>query len=156
MRKRVIVFGISMLAVMAALPVEAAELQALLKTLSRIEGAGNNNPAATAAWNELAKTSPENLPEILAAFDDCTVLGANWLNLAVDTIADRAVNSGDKLPAKGLEGFVLDRQRNPRARRLAYDLLVRVDPAAQGRLVPTRLQYPGGGIWGVGRGPLGS
>jgi hypothetical protein len=143
MRKRVIAFGISMLIVMAALPVEAAELQALLKTLSRIEGAGNNNPAATEAWNELAKTSPENLPEILAAFDDCTVLGANWLNLAVDTIADRAVDAGEKLPAQGLEGFVLDRQRNPRARRLAYDLLVRVDPAAQGRLVPTMLNDPG-------------
>ena len=47
------------------------------------------------------------------------------------------------MPAKELEGFVLERQRNPRARRLAYDLLLRVDSGAQGRLVPAMLNDPG-------------
>ena len=140
---RLMVAGILLSTSFSITAVGAAELQSLLKTLSRIEGAGNNNPAATKAWDELARTSPQDLPEILAAFDDCTVLGANWLNLAVDTIADRAVGQGTKLPAKALEEFILDRRHNPRARRLAYDLLLRVDPVAEGRLVPMMLNDPG-------------
>ena len=143
MLRRMIALGMMALIVVSTLPAGAAELQSLLKTLRQMEGEGSNNPAATTAWKELTQTAPEKLPEILAAFDDCTVIGANWLNLAVDTIADRADAEGAKLPAKELEGFVLDRQRNPRARRLAYDLLLRVDPAAQGRLVPVMLNDPG-------------
>jgi len=143
MLRRMIALGTIALIVVSTLPAGAAELQLLLKTLRQMEGEGSNNPAATTAWKELTQTAPEKLPEILAAFDDCTVIGANWLNLAVDTIADRAAAKGAKLPAKELEGFVLDRQRNPRARRLAYDLLLRVDPAAEGRLVPVMLNDPG-------------
>ena len=143
MLRRMIALGTIALIVVSTLPAGAAELQSLLKTLRQMEGEGSNNPAATTAWKELTQTAPEKLPEILAAFDDCTVIGANWLNLAVDTIADRAAAEGAKLPAKELEGFVLDRQRNPRARRLAYDLLLRVDPAAEGRLVPVMLNDPG-------------
>ena len=143
MRKRVIAVGLGMLVSMMVGSSEAAELQALLKTLSGVEGAGATNPTASKAWDELTQTSPENLPKILAAFDGSTTLGANWLNLAVDTIADRALEQGAPLPAKELEGFVRDRQRNARARRLAYDLLVRVDAGAQGRLVPTMLNDPG-------------
>ena len=143
MLRRMIALGMMALITVSSLPTQAAELQSLLKTLRQIEGEGSNNPAATIAWKELAQAAPEKLPEILAAFDDCTVLGANWLNLAVDTIADRAADKGTELPAKELEGFVLDRQRNPRARRLAYDLLLRVDPQAEGRLVPAMLNDPG-------------
>ena len=143
MLRRMIALGMMALITVSSLPTQAAELQSLLKTLRQIEGEGSNNPAATTAWKELAQAAPEKLPEILAAFDDCTVLGANWLNLAVDTIADRAADKGTELPAKELEGFVLDRQRNPRARRLAYDLLLRVDPQAEGRLVPAMLNDPG-------------
>ncbi len=143
MLRRMIALGMMALVTVSTLPTQAAELQSILKTLRQMEGEGSNNPAATTAWKELTQTAPEKLPEILAAFDDCTVIGANWLNLAVDTIADRAADKGTKLPAKELEGFVLDRQRNPRARRLAYDLLLRVDPKAEGRLVPVMLNDPG-------------
>ena len=113
MLRRMIALGMMALITVSTLSVGAAELQSLLKTLRQMEGKGSNNPAATTAWKELAQTAPEKLPGILAAFDDCTVIGANWLNLAVDTIADRAADKGTKLPAKELEGFVLDRQRNP-------------------------------------------
>ena len=143
MLRRMIALGMMALITVSTLPAEAAELPSLLKTLRQMEGEGSNNPAATTAWKELTQAAPDKLPEILAAFDDCTVIGANWLNLAVDTIADRAADKGAKLPAKELEEFVLDRQRNPRARRLAYDLLLRVDPAAEGRLVPVMLNDPG-------------
>ena len=143
MLRRMIALGVMALMTVSSLAAEAAELQSLLKTLRQMEGEGSNNPAATSAWKELAEADPEKLPEILAAFDDCTVIGANWLNLVVDTIADRAADQGTKLPAKELEGFVLERQRNARARRLAYDLLLQVDPGAQGRLVPAMLNDPG-------------
>ena len=105
MLRRMIALGMLALITVSTLPTQAAELQSLLKTLRQIEGEGSNNPAATTAWKELAQAAPEQLPEILAAFDDCTVLGANWLNLAVDTIADRAADKGTELPAKELEGL---------------------------------------------------
>ena len=58
MLSRVMAFGI-VVSMMSVVPVDAAELSALLKTLSHMEGAGNNNPAATTAWNELTRTAPE-------------------------------------------------------------------------------------------------
>ncbi|EDL56031.1 hypothetical protein, partial [Gimesia maris] len=41
-----------------------------------------------------------------------------------------------QLPADKLEAFVLDKSKNPRARRLAYETLIKVDPDATDRIIP--------------------
>ena len=58
---------------------------------------------------------------------------------------------GDRCPAacrrwlaadRALEKFLVDRRHAPRSRRLAYEWLVRVDPAAADRLLPGMLDDP--------------
>jgi len=77
-----------------------------------------------------------------AGLDEAGPLAANWIRAAVDTIAERELRSGGKLPAEALEQFVLDRNHAPQGRRLAYEWLRRVDRTAPNRLIPGMLDDP--------------
>lgn len=46
------------------------------------------------------------------------------------------------MPADGLEKFIAEKRHNPRARRLAFEWLERVDPSARKRLIPAMLNDP--------------
>ncbi len=81
-------------------------------------------------------------PAILTALDHASPLGANWIRNAFETVADRALRQKHSLPVAALEKFVRDRSHQPRARRLAYEWLVKVDPSASGRLIPGMLLDP--------------
>ncbi len=118
---------------------ETAPLLAKIKAVGK-EGAGNAE--ATKVFRELVKHGPESLVAILAAMDDADPTAANWLRNAVDAIAERELKAGRKLPADRLEAFVLDAKHNGKARRLAYEWLVRVDKTAPDRLLPGMLQDP--------------
>ena len=120
----------------------AVEPEPLLKVLKAVGPKGEGNPEATAAWQELATVDAEQLPTVLAGLDDAGPLAANWIRAAVDTIAECELRRGGKLPADGLEVFVKDTGHAPRARRLAYEWLVRVDPSARDRLIPKMLDDP--------------
>jgi hypothetical protein len=124
------------------LPAVAGDLEALLKTLKAVGPEGAGNRQAARAWAELARADAAQLPAILAGLDDAGPLAANWIRTAVDTVAQRQLQRGGKLPAAELERFVLDRRHAPRARRLAYEWLVRVDPAVPQRLLPGMLDDP--------------
>ncbi len=114
-----------------------------LATMRQVQREGAGNRAASQAWSELtASADAYQLPAILAALDDADPLAANWIRAAVDTIAERHVQSGEPLPTAGLEQFLHDQQHNPRARRLAYEWIARVDPAAPDRLIPQMLNDP--------------
>ncbi len=84
-----------------------------LDVLSRIERQGADNEAASAAWRRLLQGGPEQLPQLLAALDNATPLGANWIRAAIDAIAERALARGDKLPIDKLEAFVNDTTHAP-------------------------------------------
>jgi len=120
----------------------AADPQPLLKTLQAVAPGEKGNREATEAWQELVKADADQLPRILAALDQANPLAANWIRTAVDAIAERTLRQGGKLPAAGLEQFLADTQHDPRARRLAYEWLLRVDAAAADRIVPTMLHDP--------------
>lgn len=114
----------------------AVEIQPLLKTLMAVGPKGAGNPQASQAWAQLARADAAQLPSMLAALDNAQPLAANWIRTAVDAVAERQVRAGGKLPQAELERFLLDTNHAPRARRLAYEWLVRVDPTAPDRLVP--------------------
>ena len=101
------------------------------------EGAGHREAAA--AWSELVQAEASLLPRIMAGLDGAGPLAANWIRTAVDAIAERQLRQGGVLPAVELEKFVLDRRHAGRARRLAYEWLLRVDPTARQRLLPGML-----------------
>jgi len=124
------------------LPAVAGDLEGSLRTLKAVGPKGAGNRQAARAWEELARANAEQLPAILAGLDDAGPLAANWIRTAVDAVAQRQLQRGGKLPAAELERFVLDRRHAPRARRLAYEWLLRVDPSAPQRLLAGMLDDP--------------
>jgi hypothetical protein len=121
---------------------DAADLDPLLETLLAVGPKGAGNAEASRAWEQLALADAEHLPTILRALDDAGPLAANWIRCAVDAIAERQLDSGGKLPEAKLEWFVRDTGHAPRARRLAYEWLVRADPTAPDRMIPGMLNDP--------------
>jgi hypothetical protein len=105
------------------------------------EGAGHEEAAA--AWKAVVARGPAALLPVLGAFRDADPRAANWLRSAADAIAERALAAGQPLDAKALEGFVSDTKQDGAARRIAYEWLAKVDPAAPERLLPGMLDDPG-------------
>jgi hypothetical protein len=91
---------------------------------------------------ELSQADATILPTILRGFADSNPLAANWIRSAFETVAERELQKGGSLPRAELEKFLLNRKENPRARRLAFEWLVKVDPTVQARLVPGMLDDP--------------
>ncbi len=120
----------------------AADVGPQLKALKAVGPEGAGNTAASAAWKQLAQADAAALPTILASLDDAGPLAANWIRAAVESIGERQLRTGGKLPVKELEKFTLDTKHAPRARRLAYEWLCRGDSTAADRLLPGMLQDP--------------
>jgi hypothetical protein len=114
----------------------------LIQTIKAVGKEGAGSPQAAAAWKTLVQQGPGVLMTILASLDQNEPLSANWLRSAADAIAEEALAQKKPLPAKELDAFVRDTQRDPRARRVAYEWLVRIDPQAPARLLPGMLQDP--------------
>src|SRR5262249_54376455 len=92
---------------------------------------------------ELTRSGPEALPDILAAFDDADATAVNWLRAAVETVADRARRTGKEIPAERIEAFLRDTRRSGQARFLAFEVLNGVDNKTADRLLPGFLNDPG-------------
>lgn len=120
----------------------AATPAELLKTIRSVGKEAKGNAAAQAAMKELVKADASALPEVLAAFKGANPLAANWLRAAVETIADKTVKSGGKLPVAKLSTFLSDRKNDPRARFVAYEWLTKVTPKQAEKLVPGMLDDP--------------
>jgi hypothetical protein len=116
----------------AASPSKLAEP---IKTIRAIGTEGRGNPEAAQAWKALSAADASALPTILGAMDGANDLAVNWLRAAVDAIAGRELAAGRKLPVVDLEKFIGDTRHHPRARRLAYELIVRADPGWGERLI---------------------
>jgi hypothetical protein len=121
---------------------DAAEIEQQIQTIRAVAAEGRGNQEAALSWRELVRQKAASLPEILAAFDDANPIAVNYLRSAVETIAQRELESGGSLPAIQLEEFVHDTKHDPRSRRLAYELLVGVDSAAPDRIIPGMLNDP--------------
>jgi hypothetical protein len=99
---------------------------------------GHGNAAAAAAWQEVAEADATAVPTVLAAIDGAGPLAANWLRAAVDAIAGKAA----ALPLPALEAFLVDQRHDPRARRLAYELLRSQDAARAEAIIAGLLDDP--------------
>ncbi len=129
-------------ALFAAVSSRASELAEAIASVQAVGPQGRGHQEAAAAWERLARADVAELPTLLTAMDDANPLAANWLRTAVDAVAERAARRGEPLPLEELERFLLDRGHAPRARRLAYELLLSKDPKAEPRLIPDMLDDP--------------
>ncbi len=118
------------------------EVAPLVKTLCAVGTQGKGHREAAAAWKQLAATDASQLPEILAGMRDADALAQNWIRAAAETVAERQIKSGEKLPVAALEKFLADTRQVPRARRLAYELIAKVDQQAESRLIPKLVDDP--------------
>jgi hypothetical protein len=118
------------------------DLVASIVAIRAVGEKGTGNRAAQEAWRSLSKLPVEFLPDILAAIDRANPLAANYLRAVVDAIAERELSAGGELPADALEAFALDARHDPRARRLAYEWLAKVDATAPDRVIPKMLDDP--------------
>src|SRR5262249_39515637 len=104
------------------------ELAEPLRLIRAVGAEGQGNSAASAAWKTLAASEASMLLPILEAMDGSNDYALNWLRAAIESIAEREVRAGGTLPLDELGRFLLDARHHPRARRLAFELMAKVDP----------------------------
>ncbi len=145
MRNCIHIAATAALLVVAAGPsglARADSLENSLAALSAVDKDGKGHADAQKAMRDLANARAADLPAILAALDHASPLGANWIRNAFESVADRALRLKQTLPVAELEAFARDKSHQPRARRLAYEWLAKVDPTAKDRLIPGMLLDP--------------
>ena len=107
--------------------VTTQEIQQSIRAIKSVGPEGKGNARASKAWQKLSQADDNALIPLFNAMNDATPLAANWLRGAIHAIADRGIQSGHGLPNAAIERWLRDTSNNPRARRLAYDLIKRVD-----------------------------
>jgi len=121
----------------------AQDVNSLLLRIKAVGKEGVGNVEAGKAWKELVAKGAGVLPDVLAGMDDANPVAVNWLRGAVEAIQDKADAKGEKIPQAKIEAFLLDTKHTGKARRLAYECLVKLDPKTPERLLPTMLDDPG-------------
>ena len=111
-------------------------------TLVAVGPMGEGNEAAAKAWPKVAALGSEALPDLLTAMDKASGIGQNWLRAAVDTIVQRTLKEGKKLPTKELNGFLANTKHIPASRRLAFELIQKASPTRAAKLVPGFIDDP--------------
>lgn len=123
----------------AAIP---GPLQQPLATLKAVGPEGTGNAAAREAWRQVAAAPGTALPALLESMDGANDYALNWLRAAVESVAQRETAAGRALPVAELEAFLKDTRHHPRARRLAYELILQANPDQARSLVPTFVNDP--------------
>lgn len=113
-----------------------------LEQLRKVGPEGEGNVEAAAAWNSLTEQGATIVLPTLQSMEGASPLARNWMRTAVETVFDRAEKEGAEIPADGLEEFVIDREKDPNARHLAFELFSRVSPEKAATLVPGMLDDP--------------
>src|SRR5262249_32481678 len=122
--------------------VESADLQSAIAVLRKVGPNSQGSSQAAKAWQVAARASIDQLPLLLTALDDESPLACNWLRSAMEQVIQTAKLEKKPTHKEQLESFLLDTKHNPRARRLAYELIIESDPAAKERYLATMTDDP--------------
>jgi hypothetical protein len=126
----------------AATADQPREIAEALGTIRAVGPEGSGNAEAAAAWKQLARGDATTLLPLLGAMDGANDLALNWLRAAADSITGRVLSAGGSLPLPDLGMFLLETRHNPRARRLVFELLKRMDAATADKLLSGMLNDP--------------
>jgi hypothetical protein len=116
-----------------------ADTGSSIEKILSVDSEGTGNDEASKAWQTLSGGDGESIIEILTALDKANSISANWLRSAVDAIAQK---QKDQLPLAQLHTFLADQKHNPRARRLAYELIRQANPQQADKLIAGMLNDP--------------
>jgi len=118
------------------------ELASALEVIRAVGPEGRGNSEASASWKKLTAGNANGLLPVLEGMDGANDYALNWLRAAADTIVSREVSTGAILPMNELGKFLLDTRHHPRARRLVFELLARLDPPTANQLLSGMLNDP--------------
>ncbi len=113
-----------------------------IATISAVENEGRGNREAAAAWKQVIQGDSGMVVPLLQAMGDANGLASNWLVSAAQAIVDRELAAGRSLPLDEVGAFLMDTRQDPNARRLAFELIQRVDEETAAKLVPGMLNDP--------------
>jgi hypothetical protein len=113
-----------------------------LAALQAVGPEGEGNTEAAAAWKALTDQGAEIIVPTLEAMQEASPLARNWMRTAIETVFRRELDAGSDLPTAAIGEFLTDRENEPNARRLAYDLFVEVDPEKAAELIPGMIDDP--------------
>ena len=131
----------SWVGIVSAGPV-SPELSAALKSIRAVGAEGQGNAEASASWKNVSAGDVATLIPILEAMDGANDYALNWMRAAVDAMVDRELKAGGKLPMPELGKFLLETRHNPRARRLAFEQITKVDANTTDKLLAGMLNDP--------------
>jgi hypothetical protein len=118
-------------------------LRELVARVRAVGPQGTGAKDARVAREKLAACGPEAIPILLEGMDTSDTVAANWLRTAFDDVLARSLKSNPaSIPSDELRRFMLDPKRQGRVRRLALDVLARLDPEAPHKLIPPLLDDP--------------
>jgi hypothetical protein len=120
----------------------SSEIAGAIHVIKAVGPEGRGNVEAAAAWKQLAASDAATLLTILEAMDGANDFALNWLRAAVDAIFSRELAAGGKVPVSDLGKFLMETRHHPRARRLVFELLTRLDPPASEKLLSGMLNDP--------------
>jgi hypothetical protein len=121
---------------------EPDDVGSLVQAVNGVGPQGAGHRQAIEACSRLSRADAAQIPRILAGMDASGKLAENWLRVVIEAIAQRELEQGKTLPQDELEAFLADAAHSPHARRLAYELILQIDPSAASRLVPGMLNDP--------------
>lgn len=113
-----------------------------LATVAAVGKLGAGQAEAAEAVAILNASGPDRTLAMLRAMPKDNPLAENWLRGAIENAAAKASGEGVGLPLDELQAFVEDLEQNPRARRLAFELLVKEKPAVREVLLGSMNQDP--------------
>lgn len=113
-----------------------------IEVIKAVQNEGEGNEAAAAAWKQIIQGEATSVVPVLEAMNGSNGLASNWLISAAQTIVDRELTNGNALPLEQLGAFLMDTRQEARARRLAFELIQRVDPETAQKLVPGMINDP--------------
>ncbi len=120
----------------------ADQIDDAIQILLKVKANGEGNSEAGKALKLFQNADQLAITKVLKAFNQSNDYSANYLLAAFETVADNMLKKSGKLPQKMLEHFILETGNMPRARRVAYEWLLKVDPGAETRMIPNMLKDP--------------
>jgi hypothetical protein len=124
------------------LEARGADTAPLIESIRAVDSEGKGAQAAAQAFQKLSQEGPASIPGLLKSLDGANPLASNYLRNAIENIVAKTRKAKGTLPLAEIEAFLKDTKHDPRARRLAFEILVASDKANYDRLVPGMLNDP--------------
>ncbi|MFP6649182.1 MAG: hypothetical protein VB817_06960 [Pirellulaceae bacterium] len=138
-----VVLPVLLIGLLPALTIAADEVADAIQVIAKTGDQARGSESAAAAVRRLTEENISLVPRLLSAMDTPNIVAANWYRQAYEIIIENELGKENpRIPVELLKEFVLDRKHQGRVRRLAWDLLDRVEPGFRQAETPRLLDDP--------------